>query len=111
MTLDEAIKHCEDKSESLFNQASAGARNGMTLEEYVDCKECAREHLQLAAWLTELKNRREKEIEQAKHKTTGLWLAKKVDASHYHYYCSECNFRSKGLKSRFCPACGKQMEI
>lgn len=39
MTLDEAIKHCEDKS--------AG------------CSECADEHRQLAEWLKELKSLRQ----------------------------------------------------
>ena len=108
MTLDEAIKHCEEKAESLFNQASAGAQQGMSLEEYVDCKECAREHIQLAGWLSELKQRREKD----KVKTElGCWVAKKVDASHYHYYCNNCNFRSKYFKSKYCPECGKEMEV
>lgn len=44
-------------------------------------------------------------------KLTGSWIAKKVDASHYHYYCSNCNFRSKYFKSRYCPECGKKMKI
>ena len=39
------------------------------------------------------------------------WLPKKVDESHYHYYCENCNFRSKYFKSRYCPECGKQMEV
>ena len=40
MTLNEAINHALEKSESL-------------------CGECAEEHRQLADWLIELKNRRE----------------------------------------------------
>lgn len=43
MTIDEAIKHCEDK-------ASANFING--------CTKCAEEHLQLARWLRELKEKK-----------------------------------------------------
>lgn len=44
MTLDEAIKHCEEKEKEQ-------ALNG--------CFACAEEHKQLAEWLKELKARRE----------------------------------------------------
>ena len=37
MTLDEAIKHCEEQA------------------EIIECNECAKEHRQLAEWLNELK--------------------------------------------------------
>ena len=40
MTIDEAIRQCEDKAREL------------------GCTECAQEHRQLAAWLRELKFRR-----------------------------------------------------
>lgn len=40
MTLDEAIKHCNEVAEAI---AASG------------CEECAKEHRQLADWLTELK--------------------------------------------------------
>ena len=43
MTLDEAIRHAEEKAESL-------------------CGECASNHRKLAAWLKELKWYREREI-------------------------------------------------
>lgn len=46
MNIDEAIKHCREKSAEL-------------MEEAEDCRECAYEHLQLAEWLEELKARRE----------------------------------------------------
>lgn len=41
MTLEEAIKHCEEKSS--------------------DCNKCANEHRQLEEWLLELKERRERD--------------------------------------------------
>jgi hypothetical protein len=42
MTLDEAIRHCNEVAES------------------ISCTECGKEHKQLAEWLTELKAYREK---------------------------------------------------
>ena len=47
MTLDEAIKHCEEKEKEQ-------ALNG--------CFTCAEEHKQLAEWLKELKRYREADI-------------------------------------------------
>ena len=49
MTLDEAIAHCEEVAEKARNDADSG---------YYDedkCLDCAKEHEQLAEWLTELK--------------------------------------------------------
>lgn len=46
MTLDEAIKHCEEVA------------NGMAAQG--ECKECAEEHKQLAQWLGELKQLKER---------------------------------------------------
>lgn len=43
MTLDEAIKHCEEKASG--------------------CGDCSNEHRQLAEWLVELKSRRERGAE------------------------------------------------
>ena len=44
MTLDEAIDHAEEVADS------------------VQCQSCADEHRQLAAWLRELRDRREMEV-------------------------------------------------
>jgi hypothetical protein len=54
MTLDEAIKHCEEVAyqkdlESGFD--TDNERYTMTDKEKIDCKECASEHRQLAEWL------------------------------------------------------------
>ena len=55
MTLDEAIEHCKDVAETM-------------LEIGIDqkCIQCGKEHLQLAVWLKELKDRREQENERRK---------------------------------------------
>ena len=51
MTLDEAIKHCEEvvKQHTRYNIYGG----------FECCDECADDHRQLAEWLTELKERRE----------------------------------------------------
>ena len=51
MTLDEAIKHAEEVSESNFDKA--------VRYEDAKCGECAKEHYQLAEWLKELKQIRD----------------------------------------------------
>ena len=60
MTIEEAIKHCEEVAENqewmleTYDDDSEGARL---------CKECAEEHRQLAEWLRELEWRRNAMIE------------------------------------------------
>ena len=34
------------------------------------------------------------------------WIRKKVDKTHYNYYCDHCNYKSEFRKSVFCPGCG-----
>lgn len=48
MTIDEAIKHCEEKAEQLKGYAEPYRSMG-------NCEKCAEEHRQLAEWLKELK--------------------------------------------------------
>lgn len=58
MTLDEAIKHTEEVAEEKEKEAW----EAQLQEEYKtikSCKECAKEHRQLAEWLKELKQLRE----------------------------------------------------
>lgn len=57
MNLNEAIKHCEEKAEEL-NQRAESAENNGQYKFSDECKECAAEHEQLAAWLEELKTLR-----------------------------------------------------
>lgn len=57
MTLDEAIKHCEEVAEEQEWQAYKSLSR--TDDEKMSCLECAKEHRQLAEWLRELKRDRE----------------------------------------------------
>lgn len=54
MTIDEAIKHCEEVAEA--NERTCKAKPNVNLEKYI---ECAAEHRQLAEWLKELKRYKE----------------------------------------------------
>jgi hypothetical protein len=58
LTLDEAIKHCEEKARELRLHPLF---EHMDIEDVAACEECAEEHEQLAGWLTELKQRREED--------------------------------------------------
>lgn len=55
MELDEAIKHCKEKAKELSDKAYSQWGKNMTEEQAYDCNECAREHEQLAEWLTDYK--------------------------------------------------------
>ena len=61
LSLDEAIKHCEEKAEELRERSDVLSETSTTPkgQEISDCLECAEEHEQLAEWLKELKELRE----------------------------------------------------
>ena len=65
MTLDEAIKHAEEvaeKFESLHERYENMDEDRLLFRvEENECKNCAKEHRQLANWLKELKQLREQE--------------------------------------------------
>ena len=52
MTLDEAIKHCEEVAKKYCEKVE----DGLTADDF--CDSCASEHRQLAEWLRELKTYR-----------------------------------------------------
>ena len=63
MTIDEAIKHCEEVAEAEERSAKLHQRPDRDVKgsgkRYLSCIECAKEHRQLAEWLKELKIQRE----------------------------------------------------
>ena len=52
MILDEAIRHCEEKTKELREQP---LKEKMDIEDIAACEECAEDHEQLAKWLAQLK--------------------------------------------------------
>ena len=88
MTLEEAIKHAEDIATSA-----------------IGC-ECREEHRQLAAWLRELQERRQKD--NKKRRGNARWL---INSDGYYPYCSACMAEPEdGIMTDFCPSCGARME-
>jgi len=63
MTLDEAIKHCEEKAKEQRIEAN------YRIPPKADCLKCAKEHEQLAEWLKELRDYEEgkRTCENCKH--------------------------------------------
>ena len=63
MTVDEAIKHCEEVAESEERKARLHQRPDKGIKgsgkRYLSCIECASENRQLAEWLRELQRWRE----------------------------------------------------
>jgi hypothetical protein len=64
LTLDEALKHCEEIAEKYCEKVE----DGLTADDF--CDSCASEHRQLAEWLRELKAYKDARVgcEYCKHK-------------------------------------------
>ena len=74
MTLEEAIKHCEEKAKHLRCEAVLLKDD----EAKADCETCARDHEQLAAWLTDYQRLlAEEEQRQFAEELHSLYLASK----------------------------------
>jgi len=59
MTLEEAIKHAEEKAQEQRDNAVLWDTHPALKERVNACLECAKDHEQLAEWLKELKRYRE----------------------------------------------------
>lgn len=97
MTLDEAIKHCEEKAKEI-RKANEEMPTDCKLSE--DLCECAEEHEQLAEWLRELK--------AYKEAPQGEWMYDGFCVTTSQYKCSVCRMPSLD-RSKFCPNCGARM--
>lgn len=126
LTLDEAIHHCREKAKELRKEADLFSNSPAYSESTTaGCLECAKEHEQLAVWLMELKERREKDdknysigyrdgtldarhhYENQNRKWKGEWIFTDDDYGFWH--CNQC----KAIGSphnNFCPNCGANMK-
>lgn len=73
MTLDEAIKHCEEVAESEEQKYKEWKGDYSHLKKIDSCLECAKEHRQLAEWLRELKAYREAREEIIRKRDSSQW--------------------------------------
>ena len=108
MTLDEAIKHCEEVAKARETEADKIT----DAKELLDCLECSCEHQQLAEWLKDYKSFL---IRMAR--SQGKWIESGVDISgHRLNRCSICNgvyqmsyVGDSLIRWHFCPNCGVSM--
>lgn len=129
MTIDEAIRHCEEVAEENVAQANRIDMQSMSdaLDKYVaGCRECAANHIQLAEWLKELK-----ELKETKQNTIihAYWIRGKECGFKTHnptWYCSNCGSsirydttprtyqkQKKPVEevNCFCRKCGAKMDL
>ena len=103
-TLDEAIKHCEEKAEEKQKDYERACAYNLPSE---GCLECAEDHRQLAEWLKELKALREQK------RPHGKWTEEFDENANPFFQrrwrCSACNDYNYYGKPDFCPCCGADM--
>lgn len=122
MTLDEAIKHCEEKADEL-NKEVLNQANLCNAREMAECQECAREHEQLAEWLKDYKRLLGEKsyamgyqdgLEDGLNdiRPQGEWIFDREFTEFGNpygtYKCSVCGCHSSN-KYSFCKDCGSDM--
>ena len=113
MTLDEAIKHCEEVAEE--NEKKARKLNDGTMSTRIKYEECAKEHRQLAEWLRELRSYKENRegrcnwcsnLKNRHLRIEYYWIDDKGNTASY---VGKTNQVATGI-ARFCPCCGRFIE-
>ena len=107
MTLEQAIEHAEEVADEKLKNTEFIKNNPYGDKSKIQgCVECAAEHRQIAAWLRELQERREKDNKIGRG--NARWL---INSDGYYPYCSACMTEPKdGIMTDFCPSCGAKME-
>ena len=109
ITLDEAIKHCEEVAERLENSCK---RDWMGEDD----ERCASEHRQLAEWLKELKEYKANRegycnwcsnLKDRHLRIEYYWID---DEGNTASYVGKTNQVATGI-ARFCPCCGRFIEM
>jgi nitrate reductase assembly molybdenum cofactor insertion protein NarJ len=93
LSLDEAIKHCEEVAEEQENKAKSYPRPDKSVKgsgrKYNACIKCANEHRQLAEWLKELKAYKEERV--------SCEYCKYNDRQEHERPCSLCKHNFKDM--------------
>jgi len=84
-------------------------KNSPTFAAYAQAHTHLIEYLDIIIYSQELKELFEKTKEETTNKDIAYWIRKKEDKSHYSYYCSNCNTKSRFRMSKYCPECGYKM--
>ena len=108
MTIDEAIKHCEEVTEEQEKLCKVNDSFNFSQPKW---KKCAEEHRQLAEWLKELKDFKEKDKSKAV-RYEGDGYADGAMVVDYAF-CPSCNHEtevdSENWGCEFCPNCGQRL--
>ena len=91
MTLEEAIKHCEEVAEAEEQKYKEWKGDYSHLKKIDSCLECANEHRQLAEWLKELKVYKDLSTYNRENKCC------ECEYEDSEYFCDDCiwNFVDK----------------
>ena len=115
MTIDEEIKYCEEIAQEyerhLKVYENINEDRSLFKEEENNCKECAKEHRQLAEWLKELKSLKEKdEVKAVRYEGDGYADGTMVVD---YAFCPNCDHEtevdSENWECEFCPNCGQRL--
>ena len=116
MTVQEAIKHCEEKAKEKYTEGMLCHANPN--DDLLDgCIKCAKEHEQLAEWLKELEQYRAlgtvEELKEAREKQVA---SKWIECPYADLImCPSCNAEFSTIDNcteqfEYCPKCGKRLE-
>lgn len=106
MTLDDAIRHCEEVTDRLRSGCDEVAKG------------CEADHRQLAEWLRELKERRlSAQLEQTDcefcHEDSDGYVSPIEKNSHAVIYGSVLHLKAMGwsgkVQIKYCPICGRRL--
>ena len=96
MTLDEAIKHAEEKAKELYCKADEDYFFDGDWGKKCHCTECAKEHEQLANWLKELKRHSWIPVNKKIPETHGYYLTSTIYNQVYcDYWNGDCFDRTE----------------
>ncbi len=111
MTIDEAIRHCEEVAAKYDRQCEYGiSKEG---KEYNS--QCAAEQRQLAEWLTDYKELKAADVQPIRH---GKWLPSDsyITTAYGTLHCEKCSecgaevIEGDDYDNDFCPCCGARMD-
>ena len=115
MTLDEAIKHCEEKAEELKKDADyLDVPYGMDASAKTKCLNCAEEHKQLAEWLKDYKRLLEERphgeilVEHCIEFNSRSSECRSCYSKCTWFKCSKCSCAVE-KDDRFCRHCGADL--
>lgn len=108
LSIDEVIAHAREVANTQRGKSGICLQNGLECEHFSDCLKCAEEHEQLAEWLRELKDYRDKnkwvvriDIENMDSVKNKIEELSKYAESQYKKAIDECNKKLDELERNY----------